>query len=154
MTTYHLAQINIARMRYPLDDPRMAGFTNRLDEINALADDAEGFVWRLQTNEGNATDIQVFDDQWIIVNMSVWKSIEALRHYTFKTAHVELLRNRKAWFEHMDSPAVAMWWVSEGYLPTPAEAKEKLALIEQIGASADSFTFAKPFAPDGKPIGK
>ena len=140
-------------MLYPLDDPRMAGFTNRLDEINALADEAEGFVWRLQSEEGNATDIQAFDDEWIIVNMSVWESIEALHAYTFKTVHVELLRNRNAWFERMEAPAVAMWWVQKGHVPTPAEAKEKLALIERVGVSADSFTFAKQFTPEGLKIG-
>ena len=141
-------------MLYPLDDPRMAGFTNRLDEINALADEAEGFVWRLQSDTGNAPDIQAFDDEWIIVNMSVWESIEALHNYTFKTVHVELLRNRKAWFERMASPAVAMWWIPEGHVPTPMEAKEKLALIERVGISKDAFTFSKQFTPEGVEIGK
>src|SRR6266700_3829587 len=97
---YRIAQVNIARMKAEfLDDPLMAGFVTRLDEINALADRSPGFIWRLQTSEGNATYLRPYDDDRILVNMSVWQTIEAVKHYVYRTAHAELLRQRQAWFE-------------------------------------------------------
>jgi len=147
MTTYHLAQINIARMRAPLDDPLMAGFVARLDEINALADEAPGFVWRLQDESNNATNIKVFDDPRLIVNMSVWESIEALFEYTYRSGHIELLRARKEWFEPPGSPPVALWWIPAGQIPTAEEGKQRLALLEQNGPSAEAFTFKQKFEP-------
>lgn len=148
MSNFYLAQINIARMLYPLEDPRMAGFVNRLDEINALADDAPGFVWRLQSETGNATDLRPYDDDFIIVNMSVWESVEALKTYTYKSLHVELLRDRKLWFEHMGQPASVMWWIPVGHVPTPIEGRDKLNLLEEIGATAAAFTFKEVFLPE------
>src|SRR5215510_773225 len=100
----HLAQVNVARMLEPLDSPRMAGFVARLDEINALADRSPGFVWRLQTEAGNATDLRPFDDDRILLNMSVWETIEALRAYVYESAHREVLRERHSWFEKFDGP--------------------------------------------------
>ena len=100
MRKYDLAQVNIGRVRAPIEDPLMAGFVSRLDEINALAEHSPGFVWRLQTTEGNATYFRPYPhDDRILINMSVWESIEALRHYVYKTAHSELLRQRHEWFE-------------------------------------------------------
>src|SRR5215467_6790885 len=100
MSIYHLAQVNIGRVKAPVDDPLMAGFVARLDEINALADLSPGFIWRLQTSDGNATYFRPYaEDDRILINMSVWESILALRHYVYKTAHSELLRQREAWFE-------------------------------------------------------
>ena len=138
---HHIAQINIARMNFPIDSPSMAGFVSRLDEINALADGSPGFVWRLQTPEGNATDLRPYEDERIIVNMSVWESIEALKHYVYRTAHAELLRDRRSWFEQFSGAMLAMWWVPAGHIPSVEEAKERHAHLEQHGPSAYAFTF-------------
>ena len=99
MTAYHVAQVNIGRVKAQLDDPLMAGFVARLDEINALADTSPGFVWRLQASDGNATYLRPYDDDRILINMSVWETIEALRHYVYGTALAEVLRQRQNWFD-------------------------------------------------------
>jgi hypothetical protein len=146
-TTHHLAQINIGRMRAPLDSPVMADFVSQLDTINALAETSPGFVWRL-TGEGNdATSLRPFDDDFIIVNMSVWESLEDLRAYVYKSAHTVAMRRRREWFEQFDGAFVALWWVEAGHLPTVGEAKERLLHLEAHGPTADVFTFKQPFAP-------
>jgi hypothetical protein len=147
-TKYHIAQINIARLRAPLDSPQLAGFVSRLEEINALADRAEGFVWRLQTPEGDATYLRPFDDDMIIVNMTVWESVEALKNYVYKTAHAELLRQRRDWFEHFENPYLAMWWVPAGHIPGIDEAKKRLKHLEEHGPSQFAFTFKTVQPPD------
>src|SRR3954471_19946143 len=101
MARYNIAQVNIGRIRAELDDPIMAGFVNRLDEINALADSSPGFVWRLIESQGNATYLRPFDDPWMLLNMSVWQSVEHLREFVYGTSHKELLRQRQAWFEKL-----------------------------------------------------
>src|SRR4051794_23521551 len=106
-----LAQINIARLIAPIDDPRIADFVAQLEPINALAEQAPGFVWRLQSASGNATDMSYNDDPFIIVNMSVWKSVEALRDYTYTSKHVEVFRDRARWFEKADQPHYCLWWI-------------------------------------------
>lgn len=148
MTQYHIAQINIARLRAPLDSPQLAGFVTRLEEINALADRSEGFVWRLQTPEGDATYLRPFDDDMIIVNMSVWESVDALKSYVYKTAHAELLRQRREWFEHFEGAYVAMWWVPAGHIPGIDEAKKRLKHLEEHGPSQFAFTFKTVQPPD------
>jgi heme-degrading monooxygenase HmoA len=149
MSKYQIAQINIARMKAPMDSEIMAGFANRLDEINAIADRAPGFVWRLQTDEGNATYLRPYDDDMIIINMSVWESVEALKEYVYKSAHAELLRGRRAWFEeHFSSVYLAMWWVPEGHIPGIDEAKKRLAHLEEHGPSQFAFTFKTIQPPD------
>lgn len=149
MTKYHIAQINIARMKAPLDSEVMAGFVNRLDEINAIADAAPGFVWRLQTDEGNATYLRPFDDDKIIVNMSVWESVESLKDYVYKSPHAELLRGRREWFEeHFSSVFMTMWWVPEGHIPGMDEAKKRLKHLEEHGPSQFAFTFKTVQPPD------
>lgn len=145
--TYHLAQLNIGRMVAPTDDPQVKDFMDNLDKINAIADTAPGFVWRLQTEGGNATDIHVFDNPLLLVNMSVWKDVESLKAYTYKTEHVDFIRRRKEWFVPMDTPHMVLWWVPAGHIPTTDEAKEKLAHLEEFGETAVSFTFRKPFPP-------
>lgn len=147
MRKYHLAQINIARAVASMDSKIMEGFVSRLDEINALADRADGFVWRLQEEDGNATSIQAYEDPNIIVNMSVWQSLEHLKHYVYKTAHVELIRDRDAWFTKIAESHLALWWIPVGHIPSVEEGKKKLELLTKIGPSADAFTFAKPFKP-------
>ena len=145
MADYHIAQVNIGRMVAPIDSEAMAGFVNRLDEINALADVAEGFVWRLQTDAGDATALRVFDDAMMIINMSVWENIEALHNYTYKSAHVELIRERKSGFVPMEQPFMVLWWIPAGHIPTTDEAKVKLQLLTEQGATPLAFTFTKRF---------
>ena len=148
MADYHLAQVNIGIIRAPLDSPVMAGFVNRLDEINALADAALGFVWRLQTDEGNATSIHVFDNEFLLINMSVWESVEALYEYVYQSAHSELIKGRRDWFEKMDTPIMTLWWIPAGHIPTPEEAKQRLAHLEQHGPTPLAFTFRQRFTAE------
>jgi hypothetical protein len=147
MTSVHLAQINIGRMRAPLDDPAMHGFMSRLDEINALAERSEGFVWRLQGADGNNTYLRPYEDERIIVNMSVWETVEHLRAYTYNTAHAELLKQRRDWFEKFDRVFLALWWIPAGHVPSVDEAKERLASLEQRGPTPFAFTFKTVFEP-------
>ena len=138
---HHLAQINVGRMHAPIDAPIMSGFVAQLDAINALADNSPGFIWRLQTPEGNATSLSVYDDSLIIVNMSVWESVEALQNYVYRSLHTSVLRQRKEWFAPFDGPFMALWWVEAGHLPTPLEGKERLAYLAQHGPTEHAFTF-------------
>ena len=147
MNRYHLAQINIGRLIAPLDDPQIAGFVARLEEINSLADNAPGFVWRLQTDEGDATNLRPFDDEKIIVNMSVWESLEQLKEFVFRSAHNEVLKQRRQWFEKFAGVFAVLWWIEAGQVPTIEEAKERLAHLAQYGATEYAFTFQKPFPP-------
>lgn len=148
---HHLAQVNVARMNTPLDDPAMAGFVARLEEINGLADAAPGFVWRLQTPEGDATYLRPYDDDRILFNLSVWESVETLKAYVYRTGHAELLRDRRKWFGSMSDMHLAMWWVPAGHIPTIDEAKERLEHIRLHGPSAHAFTFREMYAPEGEP---
>jgi len=151
MHTFHLAQVNIARMNTPLEDPAMADFVARLDEINALADGADGFVWRFQTDEGNATYLRPYDDGRILFNLSVWESIEALKAYVYRTAHAELLRDRRKWFGQMRESYLALWWVPAGHIPSVEEAKQRLEHIRVHGPSPVAFTFKQAFEPVAEP---
>jgi hypothetical protein len=148
MTIYHIAQVNIGRVKAALDDPRMAGFVNRLDEINLLADQSPGFVWRLQTSVGNATYLRPFDDDRILFNMSVWRTMEELRHYLYRTSHAELLRQRYEWFENFRGVFAALWWVPKGHFPSIDEAKKRLAHLEAHGPTQFAFNFKTTFQPD------
>ena len=146
--TFHIAQVNIARMKAPLESPVMAGFVARLAEINALADGSPGFVWRLQTDAGDATYLRPYDDDRILFNLSVWESVDALQTYVYKTAHAELLRDRRSWFEHFAAAYVALWWVPAGHVPGVDEAKQRLAHLDEHGPSQFAFTFKTVHAPD------
>ena len=145
MSNHHLAQINLARMLAPIDDPIMAEFVAQLASINALADASLGFVWRLQTEEGDATSLQVYDDDMVIVNMSVWESVESLREYAYKSAHAGVMRDRKRWFEKFDGPYYALWWIPVGYIPTAEEGKERLEHLRTHGDSSYAFSFKNVF---------
>jgi Domain of unknown function (DUF3291) len=150
VTRFHLAQVNIGRFRAPIDDPIMDGFRSQLDAINALADAAPGFVWRLQTEDGNATAIRPYaDDERMAINMSVWESLEALQRFVYNSAHVAPLRDRKQWFEPIDGPILALWWIAAGQIPAVAEARERLQMLERRGPSPDAFTFRVPFPAPG-----
>ncbi len=148
MSRYHIAQVNIGRVKAPLEDPSMAGFTTRLDELNALADGSPGFVWRLQTSAGNATYFRPYDDDRILMNMSVWESIETLRHYVYHTVHAELLRHRHEWFDKFVGTYTALWWVPAGHRPSIDEARKRLAYLETYGPTEFAFTFKTTFPPD------
>src|SRR2546421_11355257 len=124
-----LAQVNIARMLAPITDPLMAGFVAQLDSINALADNSPGFLWRLQTAEGNATSLQPYDDALIIVNLSLWASLANLTAFVYKSHHRSVLQHRSQWFQRFDGPYTALWWVSPGHIPSVEEAKQRLASL-------------------------
>lgn len=148
-----LAQANIARMRAPIDDPIMEGFRSQLERINAIADDSPGFVWRLQTADGNATAIRAFEDERILFNMSVWDSIEALHGYVYQSGHVGPLRKRREWFESLEGPNLVLWWIPAGHIPTVVEAKEKLQALEERGPTQNAFTFRSFFPAPGQQDG-
>ena len=148
---YHLAQLNILRMRAPLYDPLMQGFVDRLEPINAIADQAPGFVWRLQGEEDNATAIRAFEDDRLIINMSVWTSIESLRDYVYRGPHTEPLKRRQEWFEAIEGPTSVLWWVPAGHLPTAVEARQALDHLHRDGPTAAAFTFKGSFPPPESP---
>jgi uncharacterized protein DUF3291 len=149
---FHIAQVNVGRVRAPLDDPSMKGFVDRLDDLNALADASPGFVWRLQTPDGNATYLRPYpEDERRLVNLSVWESVDALRWYVYKSGHAELLKHRHEWFEPM-RVYLALWWVPAGHRPGVDEAKQRLAHLEAHGPSPFAFTFKTLSAPDAAVI--
>ena len=149
MRHYHLAQINVGRLIAPRESPQIAGFMELLDPVNRIAEQSPGFVWRLQTDEGNATGVRAFDDPAILMNFSVWESIETLRDFTYKTVHTEPLRRRAEWFHKMDVPHMALWWIPAGHIPTPTDAAERMEYLQKHGESPVAFTFSKRFpAPD------
>ena len=151
---YVLAQVNIGRLRAPLDSPQLADFMAALDPVNALADDAPGFVWRLQTEEGNATAVQAFgwdrgDSVGVIMNMSVWESVEALAAFVYSPAHRQVLRRRREWFEQMTQAYTALWWIPRGHLPTTAEAEDKIRQLRADGPTPQAFSLRVHFPPPG-----
>ena len=136
----HLAQINIGRFRYPTDDPRMAGFMDNLDRVNAIADKMPGFVWRLQDESGNATAIDgsVFGLD-MAVNMSVWETPEALERFVWQTVHKRFYNRKPDWFSTMTDQHFAMWWIEPGHVPTLEEAAAKLSYLRENGPSDEAF---------------
>ena len=142
---FHIAQSNIARMRAPIDEPVMAGFVERLEPLNALADRSPGFVWRMQDEQGDATAIRVFDDELILFNMSVWQSIEALTSYAYESRHADALRQRRDWFEPMSKAALVLWWVPAGHRPSVEEARERFEHLWTHGPTEEAFTFSTRF---------
>ena len=143
--TNQLAQINISRSLASMDSPIMADFVALLGEINALAESSPGFVWRLKADNNNATDIQIFEDNLIIVNMSVWENVEALRDFAYKSAHTPVMRRRNEWFEKFPTAYLALWWIPTGHVPSTDEAKERLRSLDQNGDTAFAFTFRNLF---------
>jgi hypothetical protein len=145
---FHLAQLNVARFKLPLEDPSMIGFVEQLDPINAIADRAPGFVWRLQTEEGNATSIRAFDDDLMLVNMSLWESVESLADFVYRSGHIDVMRRRREWAERMPEAYMVLWWVAAGEIPSVDEAKDRLEHLREHGPSPTAFTFKKRFTPD------
>ena len=149
---HQLAQINIGRLIAPIDDPKIAEFVAQLEPVNALADRAPGFVWRLKSESGNATDIAYNDDPFVIVNMSVWESPEALQDFAYRSDHIKVSRDRAKWFEKMDKPNYCLWWVPAGHVPSVAEGRERLEHYQTHGATPYSFWFSQGFpAPEDNP---
>jgi len=149
MSRYQLAQLNVARIKGPMDSPIMAEFVANLDRVNALAEQSPGYAWRLKTDEGNATSVSSPLGDDVIVNMSVWEDVAALNHYVYKTAHVEIMKRRKEWFETIREAYVVLWWVPRGQYPTVLDAVERLEHLRQHGPSERAFTFRQAFAaPD------
>ena len=151
MSSYHLAQLNIARMQEPLDSPSMADFVNNLDRINALAEHAADFVWRLKSDDGNATSIRPLGED-VLVNMSVWRDVESLNDFVYRSDHAQIMRRRREWFERMREVYVVLWWVPRGHLPTVEEALEKLERLRAQGPTAEAFSFRQVYAPPDAPV--
>ena len=150
-----LAQVNIGRLRAPLDSPQLASFMAALDPVNAMADTAPGFVWRLQTEDGNATAVRAFEwDQagsaGVILNMSVWESVEALAAFVYSEQHRQVLRRRREWFERMEEAYLALWWVPRGHIPATGEAEDRIRYLRAHGPTAHAFTLRVHFPPPGE----
>ena len=152
---YVLAQVNVGRLLAPLDSPRLADFAAALDPVNAVAEAAPGFVWRLQTADGNATAVRGFEQDGegaaggILINMSVWESVEALGAYVYGPAHVAVLRRRREWFSRMTDAYTALWWIPRGHLPTVVEAEDRVRQLRARGPTPHAFTLREHFPPPG-----
>ena len=145
---YQLAQVNIGRLKAPIDAPETRDFVDNLARINALAEAQPGFVWRLVGEGGDATDIQAFDNPAMAINLSVWDSLEPLAAFVYRTAHRDIMRRRREWFHAMEVYMV-LWWVPAGHRPTPAEALDRLETLERLGPTPRAFTFKTPFPAPG-----
>ena len=144
----HLAQLNVGRLKAPMEDPRIDDFRLNLARINALAEASPGYVWRLQDEHGDATAIKPFGDELEIINLTVWESIDALADFTYRSGHVELLRRRREFFTTPEKPILCMWWVPEGTTPTVEEAIARLDHLREHGPTAHAFTFRQRFDPE------
>ncbi len=149
MSGFHLAQVNVGRMYGQRGDDVVAGFYAELDRINAVADTSCGFVWRLQGEGNDATDLRPAPDPFFLINMSVWSDAEALFDYVYRSAHVGVMAGRRAWFDRMSGAHQALWWVEAGELPTVSDALAKLWLLDNFGPSQQAFTFKARFPPPG-----
>ncbi|MGW2827254.1 DUF3291 domain-containing protein [Streptomyces sp. NPDC001443] len=146
-TVYELAQVNIARLKFPLDSPELKDFVDALDPVNATADAAGGFVWRLAGESGDATDVPVFGDDWLIINMSVWRDTDALTAFMYQGRHRELLARRREWFERVQEAMTTLWWIPAGHRPTVAEAEDRLRHLRTHGETPYAFTLRRAFPP-------
>jgi hypothetical protein len=142
---FHLAQINVGRIRGPLDSPVMADFVALLPIVNALAEGTPGFVWRLVGDGDDATGIKAYPDPQTIVNMSVWENLGSLREYTYRSGHAQAFRQRKDWFDESAAPNLALWWIPAGTLPTVGEGKARLEALQQHGPTPEAFSFKAAF---------
>ena len=153
MSNYQLAQINIAALKAPLDSPELKDFVDNLDRINALAEASDGFVWRLVGDGNDATSLRPLGEN-VIINMSVWRDVEALKAFAYQSAHAPIMRRRREWFTRMAQAYMVLWWVPAGHVPTLAEAAARLELLRRDGPTSAAFTFSEAFAaPDGTAAG-
>ena len=134
-----LAQFNIARIKYPLDDPRMREFVDNVARVNGLAEKIEGFVWRLQDESGNAMGMTVYDDPRVLPNLTLWENVEALERFVWRTVHSRFYGRHEEWFEPLEGPPLVMWWVPAGHRPTMAEGVERLERLKEHGSSDNAF---------------
>lgn len=141
----YLAQVNIAKMLAPLDSPVMVDFVANLDRINGIAEKSDGFIWRLKDEDNNATSIKIYNDDFLIVNMSVWKDIDSLFKFTYNSDHISVFKRRKEWFENMKEMHMVLWYVPDDKLPTVADAEERLNHLRNHGPTEFAFTFQKKF---------
>ncbi len=148
MAEYDLAQLNIARLTAPLDSPTLRDFVANLDRINELAEKSPGYVWRLQSDRGDATAFRPFGEEYL-VNLTVWEDIESLKTYVYRSAHAKIMSRRKEWFDRMREAYNVLWWVPAGHRPTLEDARGRLERLRAEGASPDAFTFKQPFAKPG-----
>ena len=146
---YELAQVNIARLKAPLDSPQLKDFVDNLDPVNADAEAADGFVWRLKGDSGDATDVSVFGDEWLIINLTMWRDTNALTAYMYQGRHREMLARRREWFERVQEAMTALWWVPAGHRPTVAEAESRLLHLRTNGPTPYVFTLRTSFPPQG-----
>lgn len=144
---WQLAQVNIGRIRAPMTDPIMAEFADALAEINALAESSPGFVWRLKDDSNNATSIQAYSDPRVLVNLSVWTDVAALQQYVYRSVHGKFFARRQNWFEKFETSHMALWWIPTRHIPTPKEAKQRLAILDANGPTPEAFTFKQNFPP-------
>lgn len=145
-TRYHLAQFNVATMRFPLDHPEMREFAAQIDSINRLADESPGFVWRLQDTSGNSTAMRPMGEH-VLLNMSVWESIDALHAYTYRSEHRKLFAARKTWFEPSGQRDLVLWWTPAGEIPSVEEAQTRLEQIRLFGPCQGAFDFKHRVPP-------
>ena len=136
-----LAQLNIATLRHPIDDPRIADFVDALPVVNGAGEQSPGYLWRLQSDSGDATDIQVFDDPLVIVNLTVWQSLDALKAFAYRGVHRDFFRRRADWFV-AGSSRTALWWLPASVVPSTDDAKRRLDFIDAVGASPPMATAA------------
>ncbi len=148
MPDYHLAQLNIAAMKFAMESSEMTGFANNLDRINELADQSPGFIWRLQSEIGNATEIRVFGAN-TLVNLSVWRDLDALQEFVYGEAHSSIMRRRREWFGRMAKAYMVLWWIPSTHLPGLDEASSRLELLQEQGPNPDAFTFNQSFPAPG-----
>src|SRR4051812_1049609 len=149
MAAFHLAQVNISRLLAPLDSELLSDFVAELEPVNALADTAPGFVWRLQTEDGDATAIRVFDDAELIVNLTLWTDLERLGDFVYGQSHAAVRRGGRRWFGRPPEAMVALWWVPAGTVPTPHEAEDRLRTLRRLGPTPAAFTLRAPFPSPG-----
>ena len=145
---YHLAQVNIARMLEPLHSPVMADFVNNLERINTIAEKSQGYVWRLTGDGNDATSIKIFNDDYLIVNMSVWESLDDLFQFTYQSQHLDIFKRKKEWFSKTKSVHLACWYVPVGVFPTIADAEGRLSYLSLYGETPYAFTFKMRYTPE------
>jgi hypothetical protein len=141
-----LAQLNIARIAHPLESKEMQDFTLALSAINLLAEHSPGFVWLLKDENNTATSFRIYDDPSIIVNMSVWESLDSLKHYVFNSGHHHYLKRRKEWFIPLEQTGTVLWWIPDNHTPSLEEARNKLDYLRKNGSTQEAFGFAQAFA--------
>lgn len=146
MSVYELAQINVAYLKAPLDSPELRDFVDNLARLNAMADAADGFRWRLQTEEGDASGLRPMGPE-VLINVSVWRDLDALMDYAFRSEHAEFIRRRREWFVRTDRAYAALWWVPQGHRPDASEAVAALMHLQTHGPSPRAFTFKDRYPP-------